>query len=293
VLGLGGVAFGLIEQPHYGWGSPAIFVSLSLGIVAFAGFIAYERRAKQPMLEVELFTHRNFAVGNVETFAMYAGIAILFFFLVIFLQQVAGYSALESGLATVPVTVVLFAFSRRFGALADHHGPRLFMGAGPLIAGAGTLLLLRTGVHTSYVTDVLPAMLVFGVGLALTVAPLVATVLADADEGDAGIASAINNAVARVAGLIGVSLLGVVVAQTLVGDTFAANEESVEAFHQVVLICSALLAVGGVIGAVGIVNPRRALEARTCAGGQLVGVPLPAVASRVGEPAAGVPQTAG
>ncbi|HEU0246312.1 MAG TPA: MFS transporter, partial [Gaiellaceae bacterium] len=202
---------------------------------------------------------------------------ILFFFLVIFLQQVAGYSALESGLATLPVTIVLFALSRRFGALADRHGPRLFMGAGPLLAGAGILLLLRAGMHTSYITDVLPAMLVFGFGLALTVAPLVATVLADAEERDAGIASAINNAVARVAGLIGVSIVGVVVAQTLIGDTFAANEESVRAFHQVVLICSALLAAGGVVGAVGIVNPRRTVEARTCPGGQLVGVPLPAV----------------
>jgi predicted MFS family arabinose efflux permease len=248
--------------------------------VSFAAFIVYERRAKEPMLEVELFTHRNFAVGNVETFSMYAGLAILFFFFVIFLQQVAGYSALESGLATLPVTIVLFALSRRFGALADRHGPRLFMGAGPLVAGAGILLLLRTGLHTSYLTDVLPAMLVFAVGLAMTVAPLVATVLADAEERDAGIASAINNAVARVAALIGVSVVGVVVAQTLVGDTFAANEESVRAFHQVVLICSALLAAGGVVGTVGIVNPRRAVEARTCPGGQLVGVPLAAVEHR-------------
>ena len=277
VLGLGGAAFGLIEQPNYGWSSPVIFVPLSVGIVSFAGFIVHERRTKEPMLEIELFTHRNFAVGNVETFSMYAGLAVLFFFLVIFLQQVAGYSALESGLATLPVTIVLFALSKRFGALADRHGPRLFMGAGPLIAGAGILLLLRTGLDTSYLADVLPAMLVFGVGLALTVAPLVATVLADAEERDAGVASAINNAVARVAGLIGVSLVGVAVAQTLVGDTFAANEESVRAFHQVVVICSTLVAAGGVVGALGIVNPRRALEARTCPGGQLVGVPYPAV----------------
>lgn len=280
VLGLGGAAFGLIEQPHHGWGSPVIFLPLSLGIVAFVGFLVYERRAKQPMLEVELFTHRNFAVGNVETFSMYAGLAILFFFLVIFLQQVAGYSALESGLATLPVTIVVFALSRRFGALADRYGPRLFMSAGPLVSGAGILLLLRTGLHTTYVTDVLPAMLVFGVGLALTVAPLVATVLADAEERDAGIASAINNAVARVAGLIGVSVVGVVVAQNLIENTFAANEASVQAFHQVVLICSALLVASGVVAAIGIVNPARAVEAQTCPGGQLVGVPLPAAQDR-------------
>jgi hypothetical protein len=146
-----------------------------------------------------------------------------------------------------------------------------------MISGLGIVLLLRTGVDTSYVTDVLPAMLVFALGLALTVAPLTATVLADAAEHDAGIASAVNNAVARVAGLIGVSVLGVVVARTLVGDTFAGNDESVRAFHQVVVVCAALVAAGGVVGALGIVNPRRTVEARTCPGGQLVGVPQPAV----------------
>ena len=277
VLGLGGIVFALIEQPHHGWSSPVIYVPLTLGIAAFAGLIVHERRATEPMLELELFTHRNFAAGNVETFAMYAGLAILFFFLTIFLQQVAGYSALESGLATLPVTIVMFILSRRFGALADRHGPRLFMGAGPLVAAVGILLLLRAGLHTSYLTDVLPAMLVFALGLSLTVAPLVATVLADADEDDAGIASAINNAVARVAGLIGVSVLGVVVAQTLVGDTFAANEESVRAFHQVILVCAALVAAGGVVGAAWIVNSQRAVDASKCPGGQLVGVPEPAV----------------
>ena len=280
-VGLGGMVFGLIEQPHYGWGSPVIFVPLILGVASFTAFIVYERRAKAPMLELELFTRRNFAVGNVETFTMYAGLGILFFFLVIFLQQVAGYSALESGLATLPVTIVMFFLSRRFGALADRHGPRFFMGAGPLVSTAGVLLLLRTGLHTSYLGDVLPAMLVFALGLALTVSPLVATVLADADEGDAGIASAVNNAVARVAALIGVSVVGVVVAQTLVGDTFAATEESVRAFHQVVLICAVLVAVGGVVGALGIVNPRRVVAAEGCSGGQLIAVPRAAVEHQV------------
>src|SRR6476620_10087574 len=154
-LGLGGIVFAL----------------LILGIVAFVGFVVHERSAKEPMLKLDLFARRNFAVGNVETFAMYAGLAILFFFLFIFLQQVAGYTALESGLATLPVTIVMFFLSRRFGALADRFGPRLFMGAGPLVASVGILFLLRTGLHTSYLTDVLPAMLIFAFGLALTVAP--------------------------------------------------------------------------------------------------------------------------
>ena len=146
-----------------------------------------------------------------------------------------------------------------------------------MVSAAGLLLLLRTGMDTSYLTEVLPAMLVFGVGLALTVAPLVATVLAEADEHDAGIASAINNAVARVAGLVGVSVIGVVVASKLAGDSFAANHASVRAFHEALIICGALVALGGVAGLVGIVNPRRTVEARRCPGGQLVAVPEPAV----------------
>jgi EmrB/QacA subfamily drug resistance transporter len=277
VLGLGGVVFALIEQPRYGWSSPLIYVPLLGGLIAFAAFLVYERRATQPMLKLELFARRNFAVGNAETLSMYAGLSILFFFLVIFLQQVAGYTALRSGLTIIPVTVIMFALSRRFGALADRYGPRLFMGAGPLIAAAGVLLLLRTDVDTSYVGDLLPALVIFSLGLAITVAPLTAAVLADADETDAGIASAINNSVARVAGLVGVSVIGVVVASTLTGDTFAPNTDSVRAFHQTVVICAALLAAGGVAGAVGITNPRRTVRAEQCPGGQLVGTPEPAV----------------
>lgn len=277
VLGLGGLVFALIEQPRFGWGSPAILVPLGGGVAAFAAFLAYERRAAQPMLKLELFARRNFAVGNVETLTMYAGLSILFFFLVIYLQQVAGYTALRSGLTTLPVTLVMFALSRRFGALADRFGPRLFMGAGPLIAAGGILLLLRTGMHASYLRDLLPALLLFSVGLSITVAPLTAAVLADADETDAGIASAVNNAVARVAGLVGVSVIGVVVASRLTGDTFAANAQSVRAFHEAVVICAALVATGGIAGALGITNPRRAVRAENCPGGQLAGVPEPAV----------------
>lgn len=276
-IGLGGFVFGLIEEPRYGWGSAAILVPLALGVLAFIVFLVHERRAAAPMLELGLFARRNFSVGNAETLTMYAGLAILFFFLVIYLQQVAGYSALRSGLTTLPVTLVMFALSRRFGALADHLGPRLFMGAGPLVAAAGILLLVRAGMHISYLKDLLPALLVFALGLSMTVAPLTATVLADADESDAGIASAVNNAVARVAGLVGVSVIGVVVAGSLAGDTFAANSSSVHAFHEAIVICAALVAAGGVAGAIGITNPKRALDGERCAGGQLVGAPQPAL----------------
>jgi EmrB/QacA subfamily drug resistance transporter len=289
--GLGGVVFALIEQPRYGWSSPVIFLSLISGFVVLSAFLVYERRTAEPMLELELFSHRNFAVANAETLAMYGGLGILFFFLTIFLQEVAGYTALESGLTVLPVTLVVFALSRRFGGLADRFGPRSFMGGGPLVSSVGILLLLRTGIDTDFVTDLLPALLVFALGLSLTVAPLVATVLADADESDAGIASAINNAVARVAGLVGVSVVGVVVAQSLVGDTFAANTESVRAFHEVVVICAVLVAAGGVLGALGISNPGRT-EAERCPGGQLVGIPEPAVVTRARPTVEPLPQKA-
>jgi len=137
---------------------------------------------------------------------------VLFFFLVLFLQQVGGYTPLQSGLATLPVTGIMFACSRRFGALADRYGPRLFMGLGPLVAAAGLVLFQRVGVKVDYVSDVLPALLVFAVGLSMTVAPLTAAVLAGAERSQAGIASAVNNAVARVAGLLGTAAVGAAIA---------------------------------------------------------------------------------
>jgi EmrB/QacA subfamily drug resistance transporter len=276
VLGLAGSVFALIEEPAHGWSSPLILVPLAGGIVALVAFVAYELRAREPMLRLELFRRRNFAIGNLETLLMYAGLSILFFFLVIFLQEVAGFSALRSGLTTLPVTIVMFVLSKRFGALADRFGPRAFMGGGPLIGACGILLLLRADQHTSYWTDLLPGLLVFSIGLSMTVAPLTATVLADADESDAGIASAINNAIARVAGLVGISVIGVVVASTLSSDTFRADRQSVHAFHTAILICAALVASGGLIGALGITNPRRIVKAQTCPGGQLAGAPEPA-----------------
>jgi EmrB/QacA subfamily drug resistance transporter len=272
-LGLAGVVYGLIEQPRYGWGDARIVLALVLGVVLFAAFLVWERRTSEPMLKLELFARRNFAVANAETLTMYAGLSILFFFLVIYLQEVAGYSALRSGLVTLPVTIVMFLLSRRFGMLADRLGPRLFMGVGPLVAAAGILLLLRLGMDVSFWTDLFPGLLVFALGLSMTVAPLTATVLADADESDAGIASAVNNAIARVAGLVGISVVGVVVAGSLTGDTFAAHQSSVDAFHQAILLCGVLVAAGGAIGLLGIVNPRRALKAEDCAGGQLAGAP--------------------
>jgi EmrB/QacA subfamily drug resistance transporter len=212
VLGLGGSVFALIEQPRLGWSNPAVTGSLIGGVTLFVAFLVYESRARDPMLRLDLFKSRNFAVGNVETLALYGGLSALFFFLVLYLQQVAGYTPLESGLALLPESIVMFALSSRFGALADRIGPRLFMGVGPLVAGAGMLMLLGVGVHVSYVATVLPAILVFSLGLSMTVAPLTAAVLAGVHESEAGIGSAVNNAVARVAGLIATVSLGALVA---------------------------------------------------------------------------------
>jgi EmrB/QacA subfamily drug resistance transporter len=280
-VGLAGLVFGLIEQPRFGWGSPAILVSLVVGAAALASFVRYERRASHPMLRLDLFDRRNFAIANLQTLTIYAGLSVLFFFLFLFLQQVAGYSALRAGLTTIPTTLTMFALSRRIGALADRYGPRLFLSGGPLLAAAGALLFLRVGADASYLYDLLPALVLFSLGLSIIVAPLTATVLADADESDAGIASAINNAIARVAGLIGISAIGALVASRLPGETFGANQQSVDAFHEAIVLCAALVAAGGIIAAFGIENPRRRLRAEECAGGQLVGAPRPAVVDAV------------
>jgi EmrB/QacA subfamily drug resistance transporter len=210
--GLAGPVFALIEQPRLGWSSPAVIVPLVAGVALLGAFLWRESRARDPMLPLGLFRRRNFSAGNIETFSMYAGLAVLFFFLVLFLQQIGGYTPLQSGLATLPVTVIMFVLSRRFGALADRFGPRLFMGGGPLVAACGLLLFQRIGTSVDYVSEVLPGLLVFALGLSMTVAPLTAAVLAGAEPSQAGIASGVNNAIARVAGLLGTAAVGAAVA---------------------------------------------------------------------------------
>ena len=182
------------------------------GVVLFVAFLAYESRISDPMLKLDLFKSRNFSVGNIETLALYGGLSALFFFLTVYLQQVAGYSPLKSGLALLPESLVMFAFSSRFGALADRFGPRWFMGGGPLIAGGGMLMLL-TDRSSRAVRDRDPSgILLFSLGLSITVAPLTAAILAGVSQDEAGIGSAINNAVARVAGLIATVAIGALVA---------------------------------------------------------------------------------
>ena len=217
VLGLAGPTFALIEQPRLGWGDAGVLVPLVLGGALFVLFIRHESRTRAPMLPLGLFRRRNFAVGNVETFAMYGGLSILGFFLTLYLQQVAGYTALQSGSVGLVPTVVMFLLSRRFGAAADRYGPRLFMGLGPLVAALGFLLMLRFDSSVSLAFDLLPALLLFSLGLSMTVSPLTAAVLADADEHNAGIASGTNNAIARIAGLVATAAIGAVAAVQFAG----------------------------------------------------------------------------
>jgi EmrB/QacA subfamily drug resistance transporter len=209
--GLGGPVFALIEQPTHGWGDPLVWVPLIGGIACFALFLLFEARARHPMLDLGLFRIRNFTVANLTTLAAYAGLIGGFFFVSLFLQQVVGYTPLEAGLATTPISVLLFVLSPRFGRLASGTGPRLPMTAGPIVAGLGLLLTLRVGPNADYLTDVLPAVLVFGLGLSATVAPLTATVLDSVEERRVGIASGVNNGVSRVAGLLAIAVLGAVI----------------------------------------------------------------------------------
>jgi EmrB/QacA subfamily drug resistance transporter len=216
--GLGGVIAALIELPARGLRSPVIFVPLVAGVLAFGAFIRHERRSPRPMVDFGLFRSRNFAVGNLATVAIYAGLTAATFLITLFLQQVAGYSALRAGLALLPVTILSFLLAPLAGRLAGRLGPRLFMTVGPIATGAGFALMTRMDAERSYASGMLPGVLLFGLGLATTVAPLTAAVLGDVDERHAGIASAINNAIARVAGLLAVAAIGALVALRFAGS---------------------------------------------------------------------------
>lgn len=244
VVGLGGPVFALIEQGNYGWGSPAIFLPFGIGILSLVAFILWERRAKQPMLPLGIFAVRNFAWGNVATVFIYAALSIGGFILVVFLQQVAGYPATLAALAMLPVSFGNIFLSGVFGTLAGRYGPRLFMTLGPIVAGLGYLWFLSMGSEVDYWLQVLPGVIIFAVGLSATVAPLTAAVLGSIPSDQAGIGSATNNAVSRVAGLIATAMIGVIVAGTL----------DVDGFHRVIVVTAVLLILGGVVSFVGIRN---------------------------------------
>jgi predicted MFS family arabinose efflux permease len=249
VLGLGGPVFALIEEPRRGWSSPAIVLPLVAGVALLAAFLWWERHHPEPMLPLGLFMRRNFTFANVETFSVYAGLSTLTFFLVLFVQQLAGYSALKSGLALLPITVVMFVLSPRVGRMSMRLGPRFFMSSGPIIAAASLLGLVWLKPGFNYWYELLPPLVGFSIGLSLTVAPLTATVLADARESDAGIASGVNNAIARVAGLLGIAVVGASVAG-------GGNSLDVSGFQLSMGITVALICAGGLIGFAGIRNGR-------------------------------------
>ncbi len=213
-FGLGGPVFALIEQPTYGWTDARVLIPLIVGLVLLVSFLLWERRSPQPMMPLYLFRSRNFSVGNLTTLTLYAGLGVATFFLVLFIQQVGGYTPLKAGLSLLPITILIFLLSRRFGMLADRVGPHFFMGGGPLVAGLGLLLLVRTNASADYTTTVLPGIVVFGLGMAATIAPLTSTVLGSVEQGHSGLASGVNNAVARIAGLIAIAALGAVVSST-------------------------------------------------------------------------------
>jgi EmrB/QacA subfamily drug resistance transporter len=250
-FGLAGPVFALIEAPRRGFSDPLIVVSLVGGLALLAVFVWWESRCTAPMLPLGLFRSRNFSVTNVETFAVYAGLSTLTFFLILFIQQLGGYTALRAGLALVPITLVMFFLSPRVGRLAIRFGPRLFMGGGPLIAAGSIAFLVRLRPGFSYWLELLPPLVGFAIGLSMTVAPLTATVLANVSESDAGKASGVNNSIARVAGLLGIAVVGAAVA----GNS---NQLDQHGFRMAMAITAGLLAVGGLIGLVGIRNPTRA-----------------------------------
>ncbi len=296
-LGLGGAVFALIEQPRYGWSQPHIYIPLILGVLILVGFLIYERTIKNPMLPLSIFRHHNFSVGNIATMTIYAGLSGWTFLLVLFLQQVAGFSALSAGLSLIPVTLILFLLSPRTGALAGKYGPRWFMASGPIVAACGFLVIYHINADVHYFTQLLPGIIIFGIGLALTVAPLTAAILGDVEPERAGIASAVNNAVARVAGLLAVAAIGAIVAaqfstslssaqipnsipasviteaKTKPLDTSipssvsqadsgqfknALQNASVSSFRAGIATMAGLLVVGGLVSAVGIKNPAKA-----------------------------------
>jgi len=247
VAGLGTTVFGFIEQPRRGW-DVAVDACLAGGAALLAAFVGWERHAAQPMLELRLFRRRNFSVTNLETFAVYGGLSAWAFFLVLYLQQLAGYSPFRAGLATLPTTIVMFLLSRYAGRYAMRYGPRWFMGFGPLVGGVCVATLSRLPEHLDYWRDLLPALVGFAIGFAATVAPLTTTVLSDAGPGDAGIASGINNAVARVAGLVAIAVIGIAASSGTARLTL-------HGFHVSMLLTAALMCAGGAIGAAFIRNP--------------------------------------
>ncbi|MDN4477333.1 MFS transporter [Demequina sp. SYSU T00039] len=242
--GLGATVFALIEQPRLGWMHPAIIVTGTLGAVALIAMLIHESRTPAPMLPLSLFRIRNFAWGNAATWMIYGALALNGFILGVYLQTGAGLSATQAGMASLPVMLLMILGSSTVGRWAGHRGPRLFMTAGPAVMAVGSVMLLAVDAEFDYWTQVLPGVIVFGAGLTLTVAPLTSAILSPVGPDRAGIASAVNNAVARIAGLVAVAMLGSIVAGLL----------DLTGFHRATVVTAVLLAAGAAISWAGIRN---------------------------------------
>lgn len=249
-LCLGGVTYALIQ-----WTTtpPAAAVALVLGLVAGVAFVVAERRSPHPMLPLSLFASRQFSAANVMTLLTYAALGGVLFFLVLQLQTVAGYGALRAGLATLPITVVMVLLAGRGGALAARIGPRLPMAVGPLLCGVGAFLLARVDADVAYWLDVAVPLTVFGLGLATLVAPLTATVLAAAPDHHAGVASGVNNAVARAGSLLAVAALPLLVG--LSGEDYQVPSAFGDGYRAAMLWCAGILVVSGALSWSTIRNP--------------------------------------
>lgn len=247
-LALGALTYALTE-----WGGALAPWAGVVAVVAAAAYVLDERRSDHPMLPLGIFANRTFAAANLMTLVVYAALGAVLFFLVLQLQTVSGYGALRAGLATLPVTLCMLLLASRGGALATRIGPRLPMTVGPLVLAGGTLLLLRVGPDADYWTDVLPGLVVFGLGLALMVAPLTATVLAAASDEHAGIASGVNNAVARAGSLLAVAALPAAVG--LGGEEYADPAAFDAAYGSATIACAVLLAAGGLVSWLTIRDP--------------------------------------
>lgn len=245
VAGLGGTVFALIEGGRFGWGSPVVLVPLIAGIAALVAFVWWEHRTPQPMLPLSLFGARNFAAGNLATFFIYASFALGPFVMTIFLQETGGFSATLAGLATLPPTVMLVLLGSWFGERSTRWGPRILMTLGPITVAAGYLLTLTVQRELDYWLQFLPGILVAGLGMAMTVAPLTSAILGAVDPARAGIGSAVNNAVARIAGLLAVASIGAIVGAQL----------DLDGYHRAAIAVAAFLVVGGAISWIGIRNP--------------------------------------
>ena len=243
-LGLAAATFALIAASE-GQGAATVALAGSAGAILLAAFFGVERRSRNAMMPLSIFSSKQFTAANLVTFCVYAALSGVFFLLVSFLQISMGYSAIAAGSAALPVTLILLLFSSRAGALATRIGPRLPLTFGPIGIAAGMLMMLWIDPGDSYLSSVFPAVMVYGAGLALVVAPVTATVLAAADDRHAGIASGINNAVARVAGLIAVAALPLVAG--LSGDAFYDPATMEDGFRVSMVVTAALSLAGGII----------------------------------------------